>query len=78
MPHLSITKHLMKGNEMKKGDVIKIYQDPYAHKDYEGEAKLVRRVNKDPEYERWDVRFLDDIARDGNRAETYLRVIVPA
>ena len=50
---------------MKKGDVVKIYEDPGTCKKLEGEAKLLKRIN--PEYnapeeflDHWWVKFLDD------------------
>jgi hypothetical protein len=31
---------------MKKGDIVKIYQKPISKEDFEGEAKLIRCVEK--------------------------------
>ena len=49
---------------MRKGDVVKIYQDPLTKQQPEGEAKLIKRLgygeNKLPKVERWEVKFLSD------------------
>ncbi len=42
---------------MKKGDLVKIYQDPITCKELEGEAKLIHKhLTKDF----WRVKFISD------------------
>jgi hypothetical protein len=53
---------------MKKGDIVKIYQRPLTQKDYEGKAKLIKRVEGIDLYngivlERWEVEFESDFFR---------------
>ncbi len=52
---------------MKRGDVVKIYQRPATEENYEGKARLVKRlkmphspVNQDRWVEYWKVVFGDD------------------
>jgi hypothetical protein len=50
---------------MKKGDIAKIYRMPLTHKDYEGTAKLLRRIEsidfcRGILLERWEVEFESD------------------
>lgn len=59
---------------MKRGDIVPIYEDPYTKQKPEGKARLISLAHKDPEFERWYVRFLEDTQ---SYAPNYLRVIVP-
>ncbi len=46
---------------MKKGDIVKIYEDPHFCNNLEGEAKLLKNLNmKGLHQEYWEVRFLAD------------------
>lgn len=60
---------------MKAGDVVTVYQDPISRTQPEGEARLVRCIDKgaDPaapqRLERWKVRFVGD-------RETFVRTIM--
>jgi hypothetical protein len=57
---------------LKKGDIVKIYQDPVTKTDYEGEAELIElyRENVGDGLEIWVVHFLNDYPN-----ETYIRTI---
>lgn len=33
---------------MKPGDIVKVYQKPITHEDYEGEARIVRMLSTHP------------------------------
>lgn len=48
---------------MKAGGVVMIFEDPYSRTREEGEARLIRRMWKDPHQEgreRWAVQFLGE------------------
>ena len=49
---------------MKKGDIVKIYEDPITKEKPEGQAKLINRIsrsgNKVARFETWEVKFLSD------------------
>lgn len=44
---------------MKRGQIIKIYQDPMTETDFEGSAKLIKKLGggKELEMEMWLVKF---------------------
>jgi len=44
---------------MKKGDRVKIYVDPLNKTNFEGMAKLLSRIQSNPLFEVWNVRFDD-------------------
>lgn len=48
--------------EMKKGDIVNIYQDPITQTDLEGEARLIEEFSPDvgSGLSIWTVEFLDD------------------
>jgi len=50
---------------MKKGDIVKIYQKPFTDEDFEGEAKLIKKIGMAEDYgefqiEDWMVEFERD------------------
>jgi len=45
---------------MKNGDIIKIYYDPLTKKDFEGEAKLIKKLPFNGDNELWQVKFIND------------------
>jgi len=50
---------------MKKGDIVKIYEDPITKTKVEGNAKLLKLINKNIQgvqngLEYWKVKFLSD------------------
>jgi len=45
---------------MKKGDRVKIYEDPFTCKKLEGTAKLLTRLQINKTFEVWTVLFDDD------------------
>ena len=50
---------------MKKGDIVKIYIHPLSEEDYEGTAKLIKKIKgidlyNGRELERWEVEFESD------------------
>jgi hypothetical protein len=47
---------------MKRGDVVDVYQKPYTKEDFEGKATLKRFVRSDVEnyFEYWMVEFMDE------------------
>lgn len=51
--------------ELKKGNIVSVYQKPITREDYEGEAKLLHMAKMYQSIapdgcEAWEVRFLDD------------------
>jgi hypothetical protein len=54
---------------MRKGEIVNIYLDPITKQDYEGKAKLVKRLQTDnfPYREQWQVQFPDDDGMKVNR-----------
>ena len=46
---------------MKKGDQVKIYEDPITCKIFEGNAKLNKKLNENEEIEYWSILFLDGL-----------------
>jgi len=53
---------------MEKGEIVKIYQDPYSKKIYEGKAKLIEKWYDewydDKKGEVWRVKFLHESDSD--------------
>ena len=45
---------------MKKGDIVKIYEQPLTETKYEGEAKLVSFIKRGNIIELWRVKFICD------------------
>ncbi len=47
---------------MRKGDIVKIYQDPITKRDIDGEARLVQRIPYygDERLEQWELVFIED------------------
>lgn len=46
---------------MKRGDIVKIYQDPITERELDGEARLITPVPySGKDFEQWLVEFLDD------------------
>lgn len=67
---------------MKGGQIVKVYQNPIAEQEFEGEARLQERYAKDVsfchdghEYEAWWVKFIEDEETDGVGCTAYHRVI---
>lgn len=55
----------MGGEAMRKGDVVKIYEQPLTETKYEGKAKLIsfiKQLNSAVNYgvELWRVKFIED------------------
>lgn len=57
---------MSKKGKFKPGDIVTIYSDPFTSEKIEGQAKLVKCLDNDPEMNRWTVRFLSD-ERDVDR-----------
>lgn len=56
---------------MKKGDIVKIYDDPYSCEKFEGEAELLRKLKEEQGgQEYWEVKFL----LDGFRTQRWVNV----
>lgn len=45
---------------MRKGDKVKIYDNPLTGKGLEGEAVLIKRLGGDKLFETWQVKFPGD------------------
>ena len=45
---------------MRKGQIITIYEDPLTERKPEGEARLLRKIAENDEFEDWEVEFLDN------------------
>jgi len=55
----------LKGTQMKKGDIVKIFEKPLSEEGYEGSAKLIKKIGNIDVYngrelERWEVEFVSD------------------
>lgn len=59
---------------MKSGDLVKIYQKPITKEDYEGEARLVKRIPFNlPGFERWEVHFVNDMPGQTYERNIYIK-----
>ena len=50
-------------SNLKPGETVKIYEDPWTQKKLEGEAKLIERLQQDSDREYWLVEFTDSHER---------------
>jgi len=70
--------------EIKKGNVVSIFQDPITEEDFEGDALLIECLNEDcgrwlgRTVQRWKVRFVNAGAPNTYEDETFERnILVP-
>ena len=45
---------------MKEGEIVNVYQDPITNLIFEGDAKLIKKLGEDNEFEFWLVEFTDE------------------
>lgn len=50
-------------SNLKPGETVKIYEDPWTQKKLEGEAKLIERLQEESDREYWLVEFTDSHER---------------
>ena len=50
----------IKEDNLKKGDIVKIYEQPLTETKFEGEAKLISFIKRGNIIELWKVKFIDD------------------